>query len=177
MQDCVVLLYWLVMDIESQCVNHTMCWEEQPMALKSRVTTLMQDLLSLRGCPVCPGHITMAHVKQLQQSSRRSPRYLASLSQVNLAHLSCCQSACGSHISNGLFWMFCVHTEPYLTRLNVQAHYKWCTVGEGNSSNPLKQVLNAIEEKVECVTYDRVSKCTLHGFALKLPAPECSVAV
>ncbi|KAL0044098.1 hypothetical protein WJX82_009252 [Trebouxia sp. C0006] len=27
--------------------------------------------------------------------------------------------------------------------------------GEGNSSNPLKQVLNAIEEKVECVTYDR----------------------
>ena len=32
--------------------------------------------------------------------------------------------------------------------------------GDGNSSNPLKQVLNAIEEKVECVTYDRVSVFT-----------------
>lgn len=35
--------------------------------------------------------------------------------------------------------------------------------GEGNSSNPLKQVLNAIEEKVECVTYDRWVNHTPEG--------------
>ena len=29
--------------------------------------------------------------------------------------------------------------------------------GEGNTSNPLKQVLNAIGEKVDCAVYDRVS--------------------
>ena len=58
MQDCAVLLYWLAMDTKSQCVSHTMCWEEQPMALKSRVTILMQDLLSLLGYLVSSGHIT-----------------------------------------------------------------------------------------------------------------------
>ena len=61
MQDCVVLLCWLAMDTESQCVSHTMCWEEQPMALKPRVTILMQDLLSLLGCPVIPGRITSSY--------------------------------------------------------------------------------------------------------------------
>ena len=29
--------------------------------------------------------------------------------------------------------------------------------GEGNTSNPLKQVLNAVGEQVECAVYDRVS--------------------
>ena len=33
--------------------------------------------------------------------------------------------------------------------------------GEGNTSNPLKQVLNAIEEKVDCAVYDRVSEACL----------------
>ena len=57
----------------------------------------------------------------------------------------------------------------------MQAHCECCTVGDGNSSNPLKQVLNAIEEKVECVTYDRVSKMHLHDFASRASAAQCSV--
>ena len=40
--------------------------------------------------------------------------------------------------------------------------------GEGNSSNPLKQTLNAIGEKVECVTYDRVSITATMIFILLL---------
>ena len=77
---------------------------------------------------------------------------------VHLTDLACCQSTCASHISNGLFWIHYVLTEPCWAHFIVQAHCEYFTVGEGNSSNPLKQVLNAIEEKVECVTYDRVSK-------------------
>lgn len=53
-----MLLYWLAMDTQSQCVSHTMCWEELHMVSKSRVTTSMQDLLSLLGYPVLPGHVT-----------------------------------------------------------------------------------------------------------------------
>lgn len=44
--------------------------------------------------------------------------------------------------------------------LNYNSYISSCgmhAVGEGNTSNPLKQVLNAIGEKVECATYDRVS--------------------
>lgn len=29
----------------------------------------------------------------------------------------------------------------------------------GGSPNPLKQVLDAVGEKVDCITYDRVSPC------------------
>ena len=63
-QDCAVLLYWLAMDTKSQCVSHTMSWEEQHMDFRSRVTTLMQDLLSLLGYPVIL-LTSLAHVKQL----------------------------------------------------------------------------------------------------------------
>ena len=47
----------------------------------------------------------------------------------------------------------CLRGPHGLSAVFVRLH----TVGEGNSSNPLKQVLNAVGEKVECVTYDRVS--------------------
>lgn len=36
---------------------------------------------------------------------------------------------------------------------------------KGNSTNPLKQVLDAVDEKVECVTYDRV-RSDLHWYSL-----------
>jgi len=95
---------------------------------------------------------------------------------VNQTVLACCQL--WAHISNGLFWIFSVLTKPCLAHSNVQAHWSCCTVGEGNSSNPLKQVLNAIEETVECATYDRVSKMHFAWFCTEITCSRvlsCSV--
>lgn len=50
--------------------------------------------------------------------------------------------------------------------------------GEGNTSNPLKQVLNAVGEQVECAIYDRVSKGDyMHVITLSLTSVVTQVLV
>ena len=50
--------------------------------------------------------------------------------------------------------MLSVVQKKYCKKYNHCLHH---APGEGNTSNPLKQVLNAVGEQVDCAVYDRVS--------------------
>ena len=69
------------------------------------------------------------------------------------------QSGLGCSMEPGT-WLLRMHQTAWLL-VNTSG----AAAGEGVSSNPLKQVLDAVEERVDCAVYDRVSPTVNTAYA------------